>query len=231
MDRNDRAQTPEQRAPGQYILYSEDSSPFSAPVRIAIYAKDLPIAIEPPPGGLKSSRYHAINPIGTIPCLVRADGFRLPESAAIMEFLDETFPTPSLLPDDADARGRVRLLQRIGELGVMTSCVDLLAMVDTPQRDDLARSARLTRLVRALASLEVFLGPGPFAFDNQLTLADCQLAPALSGVPLVTRAFGTGDLIAAYPHVAAYYGRCVEHPAVKRVLDEMTRAHFPARRV
>ena len=51
-------------------LYSEHNSPFSAPVRVAIYAKGLGIEIEPPPGGLLSARFHAINPLGTIPCLM-----------------------------------------------------------------------------------------------------------------------------------------------------------------
>ena len=69
-------------------LYSEDSSPFSAPVRIAIYAKSLDIEIAPPPGGLLSARFNAVNPLGTIPCLILDDGAPLPESAAIMEYLE-----------------------------------------------------------------------------------------------------------------------------------------------
>jgi hypothetical protein len=63
-------------------LYSENSSPFSAPGRIAIYAKGLTIEIEPPPGGLLSAKFHAINSLGTIPCLILEDGSPLPESAA-----------------------------------------------------------------------------------------------------------------------------------------------------
>ena len=66
-------------------LYSEDSSPFSAPVRVVIFAKGLNIAIEPPPGGLLSTQFHAINSVGTIPCLILENGTPLPESAAIME--------------------------------------------------------------------------------------------------------------------------------------------------
>ena len=97
-------------------LYSENNSPFSAPVRIAIYAKALDIEIVAPPGGLRSAQYHTINPLGTIPCLMLDDGTRLPESAAIMEYLEEKFPDPPLLPVTPEARAQVRLLQRIGEL-------------------------------------------------------------------------------------------------------------------
>jgi glutathione S-transferase len=97
-------------------LYSEDSSPFSAPVRVAVYAKELNIDIEPPPGGLLSAKFHAINPVGTIPCLILDDGTALPESAAIMEYLEDKFPEPPLRPASPEATARVRLLQRIGEL-------------------------------------------------------------------------------------------------------------------
>jgi glutathione S-transferase len=210
--------------PGRFTLYSEPGSPFSAPVRIAIYAKNLPIEIVPPPDGLKSATYHRINPMGTIPCLVRDDGFVLPESAAILDYLDDIFPHPSLRPDTPDIRARMRLLQRIGELGIMTAGVDLLNMANHPPQDEQASSQRLTRLVRSLASLDVFLEGHPFAVDGSLTLADCQLAPALARVPLVTRAYGTGDLISAYPVLARYFAACSEHPAVRRVLDEMAAA-------
>jgi glutathione S-transferase len=95
-------------------LYSEHGSPFSAPVRLAIYAKGLEIEIEPPPGGLLSARLHAINPLGTIPCLILENGAPLPESAAILEYLEDKFPDPPLRPERAEARAHVRLLQRIG---------------------------------------------------------------------------------------------------------------------
>jgi len=61
-------------------------------VRVAIYAKGLTIAIEPPPGGLLSAKFHAINPVGTIPCLILDNNTPLPESAAIMEYLEDKFP-------------------------------------------------------------------------------------------------------------------------------------------
>ena len=218
------AETERAPSPSRFTLYSEPGSPYSAPVRVALYAKGLPIEIVPPPGGLKSASYHVINPMGTIPCLVRDDGFVLPESAAILDYLDEMFPEPPLRPGNADMRARIRLLQRIGELGVMTSIVELLQMAASDHRDEQASSVRLTRLVRALASLDVFLDGHRFAVDGVLTLADCQLGPALARVPAVMQAYRTGDLIGAYPVLARYFSVCREHPAVRRVLAEMEAA-------
>ena len=201
-------------------LYSEDSSPFSAPVRVAIYAKGLSIDIEPPPGGLLSAKFHAINPVGTIPCLILENGTPLPESAAIMEYLEDKFPEPSLRPAGPEARARVRLLQRIGELQIMTPLVELSRQAD-PERHDPSAAVWLTRLVRGLSSLQLYVGDEPFAAGSQLTLADCELAPALFMLPNITAAYGKRGLLHAYPPIDRYVATSNRHPAIRRVLAEM----------
>ncbi len=201
-------------------LYSEDSSPFSAPVRIAIYAKGLNIAIEPPPGGLLSAKFHAINPVGTIPCLILENNTPLPESAAIMEYLEDKFPDSPLRPAGPEARARVRLLQRIGELQIMTPLVELSRQSDPTHRDPSA-SVWLTRLVRGLSSVQTTAGGEQFAAGAQLTLADCELAPALFMLPKIAAAFGKPELLQAYPPIGRYIASSSQHPAIRRVLAEM----------
>lgn len=205
-------------------LYSEDCSPYSASVRIAVHAKALDIEIQAPPGGLKSAQYHVINPLGTIPCLILDNGAALTESSAIMEYLDEKFPDLPLLPKNAEARAHVRMLQRIGELQIMTQTVELLALVNADRRNETASANRLTRIVRGLAALQNNLSGEDFAAGRDLTLADCQLVPALFNVPLVIGAFMDRDLISAYPKVARYIESSRRHPAVGRVLKEMAAA-------
>ncbi|PNG26029.1 glutathione S-transferase family protein [Methylocella silvestris] len=204
-------------------LYSEDSSPFSAPVRATIYAKGLQIDIEPPPGGLLSARFHAINSMGTIPCLILDDGTPLPESAAIMEYLEDKFAEPSLRPESPEARARVRLLQRIGELLIMTPLVEL-SRRNVPELEDPYAAAWLTRVVRGLSSLQTTIGDDPFAAGWRLTLADCVVAPALFMLPKITAAYGKSGLLQAYPGVGRYVLQVNQHPAIRRVLDEMAPA-------
>lgn len=201
-------------------LYSENSSPYSAPVRVAIYAKGLDIEIVAPPGGLRSTQYHAINPLGTIPCLILDDGSRLPESSAIMEYLEEKFPAPALLPKSPEARACVRLLQRIGELHITAQTVELSHAAPNTEES----AMRLTRLVRGLSALQAVLSGEHFAAGPELTLADCQLAPALFRVPRVVEPLMHRDLIAAYPKVAHYIETSRAHPAIARTLDEMRTA-------
>ncbi|MGB8278306.1 MAG: glutathione S-transferase family protein [Methylovirgula sp.] len=205
-------------------LYSENCSPYSASVRITIHAKALDIEIAAPPGGLKSAQYHKINPLGTIPCLILDSGTALLESTAIMEYLEEKFPAPPLLPVSAEARAHVRMLARISDLQIMAQAAELIALVNVSPRDETAAANRLTRIVRGLAALQNYLSGEDFAAGRNLTLADCQLAPALYNVPFAAGAFMDRDLISAYPKVARYIETSRRHPAVDRVLNEMTAA-------
>ena|SRR5476651_347526 len=77
-------------------LYSWDLSPYSARVRMQIYAKGLnDIAIEQPPTVL-TQKFYEDHPIGRIPWL-EIDGEAMPESGVIAEYLEEIYPEPSLL--------------------------------------------------------------------------------------------------------------------------------------
>src|SRR5262245_34715467 len=99
-----RYNAPRGRMPMQ--LYHADLSPFAARIRLAIYAKALPIALAPPPGGLGSEEYKRLNPSGKVPALVLDDGSVLPESEVILEYLEDRFPAPALRPSTAEERAR-----------------------------------------------------------------------------------------------------------------------------
>ena len=131
---------------------------------------------------------------------------------------------PPLLPVMAEARAHVRMLARISELQIMAQTAELLALINAGRQDDVAATNRLTKIVRGLAALQNSLNGEDFAAGPHLTLADCQLAPALHGVPAVAGAFINRDLISAYPNVARYIETSRRHSAVDRVLNEMTLA-------
>ena len=200
------------------ILYSQDSSPYSAAVRIAVYAKDLQIEIVEPPNGLRSTHFHSINPLGTIPCLVHGS-LVLPESVAILEYIEEMFPKPALLPSDPASRATVRVVQRIAELGILTPSVELAKV--TAENEPAEGSAKLTRLLRGLASADTYISEGPFAIGDQLTLADCQLSVALSLVRGLVSEGRIPDLLATRPRLQRYLAEVEREPHVGRVFAEL----------
>src|SRR6476659_820761 len=112
-------------------LHSWDVSPYSARVRMQIYAKGLTdIAIEQTStyGTLKFYQDH---PIGRIP-LLEIDGEAIPESAVIAEYLEEIYPEPSLLGATPRENAHIRTLARIGDIYLMNNAF-MLASVLTAQ--------------------------------------------------------------------------------------------------
>jgi glutathione S-transferase len=204
------------------ILYSEPTSPYSAIVRVAVYAKDAAVEIEPPPGGLKSEEYRAFSGTGTVPCLRLDDGSALPESTVILGYLDARFPEPPLLQAGTEARARALLLVRLGVDGVVDPLVGLFH--DLALGLPTAQATALERLTSGLGRVEHFLSPDGFAAGPAFSQADCVLGPALMGVDAFAGMLGAPDLLTRHPKLAAYNARVAAHPAVARVLGELQAA-------
>src|ERR1700748_3664596 len=101
-------------------LHSWDVSPYSARVRMQIYAKGLgDIAIEQP-STYGTVEFYQDHPIGRIP-LLEIDSDAIPESAVIAEDLEETYPEPSLLGTTPRENAHIRPLARIGDIYLMNN--------------------------------------------------------------------------------------------------------------
>ncbi|MEO8383683.1 MAG: glutathione S-transferase N-terminal domain-containing protein, partial [Betaproteobacteria bacterium] len=61
----------------------------------------------------RAPEYLAVNPQGLLPYLIDDDGFELSQSMAIIEYLDETHPTPRLVPADIKERAFARSIAQI----------------------------------------------------------------------------------------------------------------------
>jgi len=98
-------------------LYSYWRSSAAYRVRIALALKGLayrqiPVHLVRDGGQQHAAEYLALNPQGLVPLLVdeASDGVRIAQSLAILEYLDEVFPVPALLPGDPARRAQVRAL-------------------------------------------------------------------------------------------------------------------------
>ena len=97
-------------------LYTFFRSSTSYRVRIALSVKGLewePRFVSLPKMEHRDSAYLDVNPQGLVPALVEEDGHVLAQSLAILEYLEEAYPEPPLLPKDLYERAYVRRLSQI----------------------------------------------------------------------------------------------------------------------
>lgn len=204
------------------ILYSGDLSPYSARVRMQIYAKGITdIAIERPPNfGMPAFRRE--HPIGRIPVL-DIDGDRMPESEVIAEYLEAVYPEPSLLGATPRETARVRTLARVGDIYLMNNMFMLSPQSRASSRNQGVVDLLGGQVVRNVKALDRMIGRDGFACLGRLTLADCALVPALFLVENVLPTVGMDDPIPKAEHVAAYWTAIQRNEHAARVLGELHR--------
>ena len=161
------------------------SSPFR--VRIALNLKGLTYEsafVHLAKGEQRKAPYAAVNPQSLVPALVLDDGHVLTQSLAIIEYLDETFPQPRLIPSDALGRARVRALSLIVacEIHPLNNARTLAHLrkamnQSEDQVNDWYRHWVADGLAKVEASLAHFPGSGRFCHGDAPTMADCCLVP------------------------------------------------------
>lgn len=89
-------------------LYDAERCPYCARVRIVLAEKDIEYETVVIDLSDRPAWLYEKNPLGKVP-VIEEDGFILPESEVINEYLEERYPEPALLPADPAARALVRL--------------------------------------------------------------------------------------------------------------------------
>lgn len=193
-------------------LYYHPRSRYSQKVLIALYEKDMPFTpvMLYPGDPADRAELRTVTPIGKVPVLVLDDGWKIPESTIIVEYIDPRGRGPRLIPDDPDLARQTRFYDRVTDLYITES---LGTLAREPEAAD--RVARATeRLESMLTGLDAHLARRPWIMGDSFTLADCSLVPALSnqrGVYPIER----------WQHVSAYLERALERPSVARVRREV----------
>lgn len=162
-------------------------------------------------GAQKAPDYVAVNPQGMVPAL-EVDGAVLTQSPAILEWLEETHPTPALLPSDALGRAHVRAMAAL--IGCDIHPLNNLrvgkALREGFAADQAAVDAWAARWIipgfEALEALVARQGAG-WCFGDAPTLADCYL------IPQIYSAARFNVPLDAFPRLLAIDAVAREHPA------------------
>lgn len=154
-------------------LFSGPSDHYSHRVRIVLAEKGVSVDTVDVEADNKPRELADLNPYNSLPTLVDRD-LSLYESKVIMEYLDERFPHPPLLPVYPVARAQSRLwMYRLER--------DWAPKVDTILRDPGSADAEQMRkdLLDSLLSIAPIFAEMPFFMSEEFTIVDCCLGPLL----------------------------------------------------
>jgi glutathione S-transferase len=184
-------------------LYDADRCPYCARVRIMLAEKGVPYETVPVDLDDRPGWIYEKNPLGRVPVL-EEDTLVIPESAVLMEYLEERYPEPPLWPADPAERALGRLvIHRFDRFG------DAYYAVRRAE-DDAARP----RFYRRVGELDSRLAFRPYLSGAAYGLAD------IAYVPWVLRARDRLGLeLDQFPHVREWLEGLAERPAVAAEMD------------
>ena len=191
-------------------LYSDCDDVYSHQVRIVLAEKGVNVEILPSKFGETNPDLLAVNPYGTIPTLIDRE-LALYEARIIMEYLDERFPHPPLLPVYPVARAEARKMMHRIEQDWYQLLLDIRNNRDAGQ----ARSY----LLDSLTSLEPVFADKVWFLSDEFSLLDCALAPLLWRLPQL----GIDIDVADAKGLNAYMQRLFKRDSFQASLTEVER--------
>ena len=179
------------------VLYDAPRCPYAARVRIVLAEKGIEVDVVEIDLSDRPDWLYEKNPAGRVP-VIEEDDRPLAESVVIMEFLEERYPEPALLPPDPADRAAVRLLIfRDDEL------------TDPYYALRRGEEGAAERFDAALARLDVQLSERDFLGGAEFGLAD------IAFVPWILRARDMlGVELDGYPSLGAWLARLEQRPAI-----------------
>lgn len=157
-------------------LFSDGESHLSHCVRIVLAEKDITVEIIDTNPSDIPEEVSEYNPYNNLPTLVDRD-LALYDAWVMMEYLDERFPHPPLLPVYPVTRAQTRLLHKRMER-------DWGALIDTIREGDKSTANKAAKeLKENLVSIAPIFHEKPYFMSDELTLVDCCLVPILWRLP------------------------------------------------
>ncbi|MGB5831221.1 MAG: glutathione S-transferase N-terminal domain-containing protein [Thiohalocapsa sp.] len=192
-------------------LFSDPTCPYCHRVRMVLAEKKISVDIVDVDAQNLPNEVIDANPYATVPTLVDRD-LRLYDSQIIMEYLDERFPHPPLLPVDPVARANARLFM----YRVDRDWYSLMRDIARGIEDDAARAR--TALQDSLSTTSPLFGANKFFMSDEFSLVDCCIAPMLWRLPVL----GV-ELPGSAIDITQYAARIFEWPSFRLSLTEAER--------
>ena len=189
-------------------LFSAPADAQSHRTRIVLAEKDITVdIIDVDPDNLPED-LSDLNPYNSVPTLVDRE-LTLYDPRVIMEYLDERFPHPPLMPVDPVSRAR----SRMALCRIETDWYTLLDELESGVDKRVSKAAKLLR--ESIIAADPLFEVAPFFLSEEFTLVDCTVAPILWRLPR----WGV-ELPKSAKAVQSYMARMFERPSFQQSLTE-----------
>lgn len=178
-------------------------------VRIALNVKALdyePVFINLKLGEQYTDEWLSHNPQGLVPMLETPEGYQLTQSMAILEWLEENYPGPALLPSDYNARAKVRSManQIACDIHPLNNLRILKYLTNVFQVTEESKMQWYRHWIDVgFTAFEKQLTGDNFCFGEQISMADICL------IPQVYNAMRFNVDMSVYPHINKVYNHCM----------------------
>lgn len=208
-----------------YRLHNSYANSAGRRVRIALHLKDIPfeyvsVDISPSAEDHLKEAFGEVNPMRLIPALDH-DGRIVIESMAIIDYLEDLHPTPSLYPSDPLVKAQAKAFAMTVAAG-MHPLHNMRVIKYLGQELELDQKAvakwYITWADKGLVALETLIArgehTGPFCFGSEPSVADLFLVPQYANYQML------GLDLTAYPRLTAIVDACTAHPAFIKAAPE-----------
>jgi len=198
------------------ILYGSSLSPYVRKVLAFAAEKGVELEVQPVTPGDPDPDFRLASPFGKMPGFRDGD-YALPDSSAIVHYLEAKFPQPALIPAEAEARGKTIWFEEFADT-ILVSCgarifFNLIVaprFLGKPGDPEAARQAELNDLPPILDYLERTVPDDDgYLVGDRLTLADIAVAGPFANF----RHTNTQVDPDRYPRTVAYVERILARPS------------------
>lgn len=165
-------------ATNKLACYSDPADHYSHRVRLVLAEKGVQVDIIDVQAGRCPPKLAEVNPYASLPTLVDRD-LALYESTVVMEYLDERYPHPPLLPVYPVARANSRLLMH----RIQRDWCQLVDRILDPRGKEADKAVARKELRESLTGVSPLFADKPFFLSDELSLVDCCLLPILWRLP------------------------------------------------
>lgn len=203
-------------------VYGFPLSPFVRKVVVALKEKSLAFEVVPSNPSQPDEEFAAVSPFHKIPAFRDGD-FTIADSTAIVTYLDAKYPDPPLLPAAPEARARAVWFEEVADTVFIPTAAPIVLnrflrpRIFGTEGDEAAAMAAEEAVKRPLAYLEGAVTDG--WLDQAFAVGDIALASAFR---TLSYAGWTLDA-AAWPRLAAWYGRVQEREGWKAAVEVESR--------